>query len=900
VNIVALDAETYFDKDFTLSKMTTEAYIRDPRFSCHGWGMRWPGGGLTWIDGSNPDWLRTCCDWSNTAVLAHHAHFDGLILSHHYGIKPAHWFDTLSMARLMLGNHVSAGLDSLARHFGLSPKTVPYDLMRGRRWTDMDPATQRQVIDGCLHDLELTWNLFERFMKAGFPREELKVIDLTVRMFTEPKLVGDTALLDKVRDDEALHKNERLYELGVGEKELMSPNKFVALLEAEGVKVVYKEGANGPIPAIAKTDKFMQELLEHPDERISDLALARTEVRSTIDETRAGRLAAMSRRGPLCIYLSYCAAHTRRWGGGDKINAQNLRRGSDLRRGLRAPQGKLFAAVDQSQGECRLLNWFAGQKDVVDRFRRGEDPYVGVASEFYRRPITKADKAERGVGKQLELSCGYGAGAETIVRTAARGQYGPKVILTLEEGVRARNVYRGTHKQVVALWDEATNVLSKLAAGIEFEWGILHGSKGRLYHPNGVWLDYSTLNWHADKETGDRFWRLKTRDGWQKMYGGKLVENCLTGDTKVLTVDGWCAIADLREDELVWDGVEFVEFFRVAHRGCQPVGNIDGVGMTADHLVAGCNGWLRAAQAGGFQRPKVRIPDGYTGRGLDWSEADMVAALRLRQRDHVRFERIAPERFMRLSEVLGFAAAKDAWDVEAPCIRCVQVNAGAVSKPYPSRMDELRRSWDQGVPAVEAELREFLEGHGYNLPDGFIAGAKEQQLRLLQEQLRLGVNLRASVQPPNEPDYIHAVGGDNGCGSSEAFGSWSDHASLQNCQRVGSREVVCSGPTREQVYDLVNCGPRHQFVVLGNTGPMLVHNCIQFLSRVVASQAMLWIAEGGYEVVGMAHDDVWCLIPDDGDPEPHKAALIGVMAATPDWAPGLPLGAECKVGEFYS
>jgi hypothetical protein len=531
VDILTLDAESFFSADFTLSKMTTESYVRDPRFECFGFGVRWAHGGYSWIDGSQKEWLRDAVDWSNTAVLAHHAHFDGLILAHHYGIKPAFWFDTLSMARLQLGNHVRVGLDALAHHYQLTPKTVPYDLMRGRHWADLDVPAKRQVIDGCIHDLELTWAIFEKLM-VGFPREELAIIDATVRMFTEPKLVGDTALFDKIRDDEALRKNETLYALGVGEKDLMSADKFAALLEAEGVDIVYKDGKLGPIPAFAKTDQFMKDLLEDDNERVANLATARTEVRSTIDETRAGRLAGMSRRGPLCIYLSYCAAHTRRWGGGDSINAQNLRRRSDLRRGLRAPDGYLFASVDQSQGECRLVNWFAGQEDVLERFRRGEDPYLPMASGYYKREITKADKNERQVGKVAELQCGFGSGAQTIVRAAANGT--PSVHLELIDGEHIRDLYRNTHPSVVTLWRTAGSVLSKLKAGVEFEWGpgdLLHGEKGRLYHPNGLWLDYSQLQWRSD----EREWRLRTRDGWVKIYGAKLVENVIQWLSRIIT-----------------------------------------------------------------------------------------------------------------------------------------------------------------------------------------------------------------------------------------------------------------------------------------------------------------------------------------------------------------------------
>src|SRR5271157_2338356 len=211
-------------------------------------------------------------------------------------------------------------------------------------------------------------------MTEPFPPIELPLIDLTIRMFTEPLLEGDSALLYKINSDEALSKNERLYALGVGELDLASADKFAAILEAEGVEVAYKPGKLKPIPAIAKSDAFMQELQTHDDERIRELAQARLDVKSTINETRSARIGAMADRGKLAVYLNYCGAHTRRWSGGDGVNFQNLGRRSDLRKALRAPAGFLLACPDQSQGECRILNWLANQEDVIERFAKGKTP----------------------------------------------------------------------------------------------------------------------------------------------------------------------------------------------------------------------------------------------------------------------------------------------------------------------------------------------------------------------------------------------------------------------------------------------------------------------------------------------------------------------------------------------
>src|SRR5689334_7138186 len=130
MKIITLDFESYYSDDYTLSKMSTESYIRDPRFEAHGCAVRWGDASGTewWPREDLPALFKHKDEWAKAAILCHHAQFDGLILAHHYGVKPKAWLDTLSMARLLIGNHLSVGLDALGKHFGLAAKTVPYNL----------------------------------------------------------------------------------------------------------------------------------------------------------------------------------------------------------------------------------------------------------------------------------------------------------------------------------------------------------------------------------------------------------------------------------------------------------------------------------------------------------------------------------------------------------------------------------------------------------------------------------------------------------------------------------------------------------------------------------------------------------------------------------------------------
>jgi hypothetical protein len=543
LNLLVLDFETYFDEQYTLKKMTTEAYVRDVRFEALGCGFLfvYPGEQphRTWVDGPKLPSMFASIDWSSTAVLAHHAQFDGLILSRHYGIKPRFWYDTLSMARLVLGVHLPVGLDALARHFNLQGKQVPYSEFCGKRFSDLSRDLLGRLGAGCLHDCALTLDIFQRLSQSNenpFPQDEYQTIDWTIRAFTEPVLEGDIELLAEIWREEEKRRRDLLSELDVSKTEIGSNKTFIALLEAEGVEVEYKAGKNGPIPAFAKTDPFMEELLEDDNPRVQALAAARLGIKSTIDQTRAERFGYMASRGRCPVYLRYCGAHTTRWSGGDGVNWQNLRRGGKLRKTIKAPAGCCLVIVDSSQIECRILNEFAGQEDVIERFRTGADPYIGIASQAYGRPITKEDKAERGTGKQLELSCGYGAGGATIQKTARLGTYGPPVQIDLDTAERWKHIYRNTHPRVVALWNEAELALKRMLNFVSFDWGPLvvrcdeETGRRRISLPGCAELIYDSLEWHVptaeDPAWLEPGWRVKTRRGFPtKMYGAKLVEN---------------------------------------------------------------------------------------------------------------------------------------------------------------------------------------------------------------------------------------------------------------------------------------------------------------------------------------------------------------------------------------
>lgn len=317
MRFLVADIESYFDDDYTFSKLSTEQYTRDARFSIHGCAFYGPNTPSVWYDRHALPAFLASVDWSDVFLISHHAQWDHLALSHHYGIHPRMSGCTLSMARLMIGNHLSVSLEAVRKHFGLHSKTTPYHLFKGKHWDELSPAAQQHVAAGAIDEAQSIWWIFQKFMAEGFPVDELEIIDLTIKMFSNPILEADVGLLADVWEREGTLKQQRMAELIVTDADLQSADRFAQLLRDEGVEPETKDGKNGPIWAFAKTDQQMRDLLEHDNPRIRTLVEARLGAKSTLMQTRAETLGFMSTRGPLPCYLRYCGAHTTRWSGGD-------------------------------------------------------------------------------------------------------------------------------------------------------------------------------------------------------------------------------------------------------------------------------------------------------------------------------------------------------------------------------------------------------------------------------------------------------------------------------------------------------------------------------------------------------------------------------------------------------
>jgi len=533
MNILTIDFETYYSQEYGLKKLTTEEYIRDPQFEVIGVAVQFNASEPVWFSGTHAELHQflTLFDWEHSLALAHNAPFDGAILNWVFGIKPKGWLDTLSMGRALHGTEVGGSLAVLASHYELGAKGTEVVNALGLRRKDFPIDQLARYAEYCRNDVALTWALFNAM--GEFPPTELRLIDLTVRMFTEPTLALDLAILNENLDRIRFVKAQALS--GYKKEELMSNPKFADLLRAFNVLPPMKVSpATGKQTyAFSKTDEEFKALLDYPIHQVQALVAARLGTKSTIEETRTERFIGIANRGLMPVPLRYYAAHTGRWGGDDKLNLQNLPRNSQLKQAIIAPDGYVMLDSDSSQIEARTLAWLAGQDDLVKAFDNGEDVYKIMASAIYGKPESEITKDERFVGKTTILGAGYGMGA---VKFKAQLQtFG--VDIELAEAKRIIDTYRATYPEISKLWRSAGRALNGILQNKHTTLGVgyklqIHGSKGILL-PNDLRLKYPNLRKIAKPATEDEEelteFVYDTKKGKatipNRIYGGKVIEN---------------------------------------------------------------------------------------------------------------------------------------------------------------------------------------------------------------------------------------------------------------------------------------------------------------------------------------------------------------------------------------
>lgn len=934
---VYIDAESFWSTDHTLSKMSPIEYVMSPKTEIISVAIKVGDYPTDVIFGE--DKIRHVLnklDWSNKMAIGHNmSGFDSMILKWRFGIQPAMWGCTAAMARSKYAKTTGVSLKALAKEFGIGAKLdLEATNTKGKYLKDFTPEELDALSEYNKVDTELCAALFKRLVK-GFPKDELVLIHLTTQMLVNPKFVLDKGLLEAALSVERANKHKALLDLaklireGQGaveiewsdeeavaefvRSEMASAPRFAKLLESCGVEVPMKPSPTDPtkqVPALAKTDEGFLKLQDHPNPLVASAARTRLSVKSTILETR---LEAFLRAGAACggklpVPLKYCGADTTgRWSG-EQYNCQNLPRiGSKpktsdaLRNSLKAPKGHKVVVADLSGIELRVNHFLWKVQSSMDLYAEDAeaDLYRAFAAARYGVKPEEVTKDQRQLAKVAQLGLGFGAGAATF-RKVARLMGGLE--LSESEAKDVVDSWRATYHDIVQGWRRCHDALPDILQGTSKRidpWGMCETELGAIRLPSGRRIYYPALRTEVDTNGKKEWWYGEGRHK-ARIYAGKITENCLAEGTLVLTDSGWKPIELVSLDDRVHDGIEFVNHAGVVFKSVQPCITLDGVYMTPDHEVLTDDGWKEASQVQRPYRPDLRGVDRFAPGSVHGQVVEVALPVPVRTagcKTGVRRDKGDQARRhakLRVSDpATGVQGEHQARDEQTPRLRRLALYAGSVQTAVAQGVQKLRRAGDHGLRAVAGVVRQLLVGHGAYVPAWAGPGPDRQQRPVFTGELPVG----GSSNQHHEQAGVRSVGGH----PSVERGYWDQSQHALQSPEIGLVSGGANSPTlaRKPVYDILNCGPRHRFVVKGLDGPMVVHNCVQALARdVIAGNAVDFWRATRFEPVLMVHDELVYVVP-EADAQGALDELQKIMRTPPKWWPELVTWSEGDIADSY-
>ena len=499
IETLVLDFETYFDQDYSLSKISTVEYITDSRFEFTGLGfeiLNHPkANGPIFIPAPAVPWVIERLKilfgkaFHNCTVVAKNCKFDILILLEKFGIHPPFIIDIEDLSRFY-DARMSHKLKDVAPMFNLETKGDTKQF-KGQHWEDMDHQAMKEYNLGDIRNETALLQILLPIISN--PEIEIRLACHTLGMYLNPHFILDYILAGELISKMGQQLYKTITKSDHTKEEISGTLSFTELLinaipthtipvkpGKPGKNMIKLLGQPGVVPQLAKTDEGVKQLLNHPDENVRNLMEAKVAIKSWpghIKRIEKMIKSAKCSNDLLRIYLKYYGAHTGRWSGGGGWNPQNFGgrgRGAEIhplirkmRNMLIAPEDKILAITDSAQIEARILAWIAGQIDLTEGFRNGEDIYSVFATRLFGEKVwkPKADeqtkaaktaKVRRGFGKDAILGCGYGMGANTFFDRCREnddlrplfdsGEYDWDFINGLIK------TYRNTYKKIPKFW----------------------------------------------------------------------------------------------------------------------------------------------------------------------------------------------------------------------------------------------------------------------------------------------------------------------------------------------------------------------------------------------------------------------------------------------------------------
>ena len=589
-----------------------------------------------------------------------------------------------------------------------------------------------------------------------------------------------------------------------------------------------------------------------------------------------------------------------------------------IRTALIPEPGCRFIVCDYSAIEARVIAWLADEQWRLDVFRSGGDIYCASASQMFKVPVVKHGENGhlRQKGKIAELALGYGGGVNALKAFGA-----DKMGMSDEDMVETVDLWRSASPRICALWKSLERAMIKCIVRkcstvstighIRFDWeqGIVwmrlpSGRRIAYYgaqYGESRWKNGNAISYMGQDQRTKKWARLET-------WGGKLVENCWAEGTLVLTDRGWVPIESITPADLIWDGIEWVETdgaIRREHR--EQLFELDGLLVTGDHRILTTEGWRNVKTCDGLDRLPVQLPENNWPRQEQGRPRQNTLGGEMRMREtvgsgypgHTKKRKTRPPLLLRMQETRAHVTSTyHARNVSAPRLCRLALFSSALYKPKRSGLAQLWGAGYYRLRQMAAQLRELLGGHGRFIQTTRGLGVRPHRQRhgIFTGQLPLGVSIGQRPKQTRRPQGAiqralypaERTVGNNGYRVHHTVVSFRPRLSVRTSDRH-------SGPDKP-IYDILNCGARHRYVVLGNTGAILSHNCVQSIARDCLRESMLALDAAGCDIRAHVHDEVIISEPRDGRSVEDIAEIMGRPLP---WAEGLPLRGDGYECDFY-
>ena len=595
MKIATVDLETYWAVGHSLTKMSPIAYCMHPDTEIISCAFKFGNDPTVVVFGEQAviDYCNNV-DWSQYWVVGHNlSGFDSMILSWRLGVKPKLWGCTLAMARPIHAKDVGLSLAKLVAHYGLGYKDQSALIAtKGKNLCDFsdDEIDEMRIYNAA--DVDQCYGLLLKLIPQT-RKEEVKLVDMTIRMLVEPTFESDATLLANTLTEEGVRKKAMLveaarkmdvYEIGMDDDEaasaaltvLSSAAKFAAFLRTIEVDVPTKVSptTGKEIPALAKTDEGFLELQEHDDPLVATAAAARLDAKSTILQTRIQAFMDASNAHPekkVPIPLKYYGADTTgRWSGWGynpqnlpRVNPYSPRPSDALRRSLTAPPGQKVVVADLSGIELRVNHFLWKVPSSVKMYQaepEKADLYKDFASRLYDIDYDEVTKVQRQVGKVAHLGLGFGAGYVTFQKVA---KLMGGVDITEEESRDIVDKWRDEYYEITKGWRTCHAALGTIMRGAEGNavdpWGMVVPVAEGLKTPKGL-IRYPDLRTEVNEDDNRKEFVYGHGRNKARIYAGKIDENIVQHLARCVIADNALTVQRLTKmnpalmvhDELVY------------------------------------------------------------------------------------------------------------------------------------------------------------------------------------------------------------------------------------------------------------------------------------------------------------------------------------------------------------